>query len=113
MKTSSAKQKGRRLVLKIRETLLAWCPDLSEDDIKVPPTSVPGEDLWLSPKAREVYPLCIEAKNQEALNIWAAIAQAKEHAKGTGHRPVVVFSRNREPDPQICMSLEDFLWFIS
>lgn len=113
MKTRSAKQKGRRLAQAVAFELLEWAKDLSPDDIKVPPTSVPGEDIWLSPKARERYPFAIEAKNTERIEIWQAMKQAREHAKGTDHKPIVVFSRNREVEPLVCLSLQDLLWLIS
>jgi len=49
-----------------------------------------GEDLLLSPAAREVIPFSIECKNVESINIWKAI----EQASGRGHPPLVVFRRN-------------------
>lgn len=93
MKTSSAKAKGRRLTQRVKELLLKHSPALSEDDILVVPSNVSGEDLILSPKAREIFPVTIECKNQEKLNIWSAIDQAEK--RRTEFLPVVVFSRNR------------------
>ncbi len=96
MKTSSAKAKGRRAATETAAILLTYAPDLSPDDVRVVPSGVPGEDLWLSSKARGVYPFAVECKNVEKLNFWQAIRQAEAHAKGTEYLPVVVFRRNNE-----------------
>jgi len=109
MKTQSAKAKGRRLVAYIREKLLEWAPDdLRPGDIEVPATSQPGADLWLSPKAKEIYPFCIEAKNTETIQVWAAYEQAKRHRKDPAEIPLVVYSRNRS-DVMVTLKFEDFL----
>lgn len=112
MKTSSAKAKGRRLCQRVADKLMAWAPDLQKDDIIVTPSGVTGEDIRLSPFARITYPLTIECKQQENLNIWKALEQSRSHAEGTDHKPVVVFSRNREGRDYVAMDLEDFLWLI-
>jgi hypothetical protein len=96
VKTSSAKAKGRRASQETAQVLLTHAPDLSPDDVRVVPSGVPGEDLWLSSKARGVYPFAVECKNVEKLNFWDAIRQAEAHAKGTEYLPVVVFRRNNE-----------------
>jgi hypothetical protein len=108
MRTSSAKAKGRRLCQKVRDTLLEWAPDLQEGDIRITSSGAPGEDLLLSPKAQEVYPVTFECKNHERIQIWVAYEQAKQHAAETGLMPVVVFSKNRE-EPMITMKLDHWL----
>ncbi|MFN7262226.1 MAG: hypothetical protein ACK5UJ_00280 [Pseudobdellovibrionaceae bacterium] len=112
MKTSSAKAKGRRLAQAVKDALLMWAPDkLRVDDIQVVSSGVPGKDLLLSPAAQEIYPLAIECKNQETLNIWKALAQAFSNA--SQHEfPVVCFSRNREGRVYIAMDLQHFLKLI-
>lgn len=92
MKTSSAKNKGRRLQQYVRDRLLALAPWLQADDVRSTSMGASGEDLLLSPKARETYPIAIECKNVEKINIWQAIDQAQENANG--HYPVVIFKRN-------------------
>lgn len=104
MKTRSAKAKGRRLTCWLREQLIQHF-NLQPDDIITPPTSVPGEDLLLSPVARAKIPYSFECKNQEKLNIWAAIKQCIANSKG--YIPVVVFSRNRE-EHYVVMRANDF-----
>lgn len=82
------------------------------DDIHVVPSGVTGEDLWLSPTARALLPYAFECKNVERLNVWDAIEQAYGHVKdGDKGRlfPALVISRNRMPEPWVCVPLSVFL----
>jgi hypothetical protein len=92
IKTSSCKAKGRKLqqhtAARILETF-----QLPESDAKSLPMGSQGEDIWLSQKARELFPFSVECKNVEKLNVWAAFDQAK--ANCGGHYPLLVHSRNR------------------
>lgn len=107
MTTKSAKAKGRRLAQSVKVLLLGWAPDLKENDISVTPSGINGPDLWLSPAAESVYPLAIECKNRECINIWEAMKQAEKNA--AAHlKPIVFFSRNRE-EVYVAMKAEDFL----
>lgn len=106
MKTSSCKQKGRRLQNHIRDKLLEWAPDLQPDDIRSCSMGSGGEDIQMSPRAREIYPVSIESKNTEKASPWAWYDQAKENAGP--HIPVVIFSRNRS-EPMIMLSFEHWL----
>ena len=112
MRTSSCKAKGRRLCLKVKEELHTWAPDLQPDDIMLPAGSQPGRDIHLSPAAKALYPLAIECKMQESLNIWAALKQAQTHAEGSTDVPLLCFSRNREPKVYVALDLQDFLKLI-
>ena len=117
MRTSSAKAKGRRLCLEIKELLHKYAPDLRPGDIEVTSSGACGEDLKLSPAAREVYPLVAECKNQERLNIWEAIAQAENHRvwapDETNWLPVpVVFFRRNKSKPYVAMGAEEFIRLI-
>ncbi len=94
MKPSSAKAKGRRLQDYVRGVLLKLFTQLEEDDVKTAIMGESGEDLHLSPAARKLFPFSSEMKNQEHLNIWAALIQAEANARG-GSTPLVVFKRNR------------------
>lgn len=105
MKTSSAKAKGRRLAAAFAR-MIREAFGLEEDDVRVTPSGVNGPDVQLSPLAQRVFPFAVESKNTESLNIWKAIAQAKEHVK-PGQTPIVVFARNRT-SPWIAMPVEDF-----
>ncbi len=94
MKTSSAKAKGRRFAQEIKDLLIKYAVTRIEDeDIVVTSSGDTGEDLKLSPRARSVYPVSIECKNQEKLNIWESLKQAESNA-GI-YTPVLFFRRNR------------------
>ena len=109
MRASSAKAKGRRLAQRLAGRLVeVLTPHLSADDVRAVPSGVPGEDLWLSPRGRELIPYTFECKNVEKINVWDAIRQAENHSRTTGHEPAVVFSKNREGD-FVILRLEHFL----
>jgi len=100
MKTRTSKAKGRRLQNYVRDILRAvfiedWnkLPKLEDDDIKSQTMGMTGEDIVLSPAAKKVIPYSFECKNQERLNIWAAIEQAEDNCED--RTPVVVIKRNR------------------
>ena len=95
MRTSSAKAKGRRACQELQELILRWFPDLTAKDVRVTPSGSTGEDIQLSEAAAKAFPYAVEVKNQERLNLWAAIAQAQEHSKKTGLQPLLAFRRNR------------------
>lgn len=93
MKPSSAKAKGRKAAKEVKALMLEVFPELTADDVVVASSGQTGEDLILSARARRLLPLSSECKNVEALNIWAALAQAESNCKE--HTPVVFFRRNR------------------
>ncbi len=111
MRPQSAKAKGRRLCAALKEELLKILP-LEPDDLQVTSSGAGGEDLKLSPRARGILPFVFEAKNQEALNIWAAFKQAESHWEKHHTKedlyPALVFKRNHS-EMMIAMTLEDFL----
>lgn len=110
MKPSSAKAKGRRLQQFVRDLLLAVAgPRLEQDDIRSTSMGAGGEDILLSPAARQLYPFSIECKNVERLNIWEAISQARGHGK---HTPMVAFTRNKE-ETYVAIPIEKFVEILS
>lgn len=66
-----------------------------------------GVDLQLSTAAKLVFPFAVEAKCQEALNIWAALSQAEANA-GDQATPLLVFARNHS-DTYVALKFSDFL----
>jgi hypothetical protein len=111
MKTSSCKAKGRRGAQEIKDLLVEHAENhFIADDIVVTPSGVTGPDLTLSPRAMEKFPFIVESKNQEKLNIWAAIKQSINHmsAKCHGRIPVVFFKRNHS-ELYVCLKATDFL----
>lgn len=114
MKTKSAKAKGRRACAEVKELLLAHAPELSEQDIFIPATSQPGEDIRLSEKAVKIFPFLFEVKNQESIQIWQAYKQAlsQKEKSSIEKAPIVFFKRNRS-DILVCLSAKDFLKLIT
>jgi len=92
---ASRKAKGRRFQQWVRDALLEAAIWLEEDDIRSTSMGASGEDLLLSPAARRIFPLSIECKNVERLNIWSALEQAEAHAKAYKATPALFFKRNR------------------
>lgn len=113
MRPASAKNKGRRACKEVAEILHRWAPDLRPGDIEVTSSGACGEDLKLSPAARDVYPIVIESKNQEKLNIWESLDQAKSHKKGQEALPVpVLFFRRNRSVMYVALEAEDFMRLI-
>ncbi len=108
MKTSSAKAKGRRCAKRAKELMLEYSSVLASEDIVITSSGDTGEDLKLSPLAREQYPFNIECKNTERLQIWKALEQAGTH--GT-HTPLLIFTRNNA-DMYCSLKLEDLFKLI-
>lgn len=92
MKPQSAKAKGRALQKMVRDILLLD-ERLKEDDVQSRSMGAGGEDLMLSPAAREIYPVSIECKNSERVNVWEAYKQAQANAGN--YIPVTVIKKNR------------------
>ena len=68
-----------------------------------------GEDIILSPAARDLIPFSFECKNQERLNIWESLSQSEDNCGK--HIPAVVFKRNRTKT-YIALELNEFLKII-
>ena len=109
MKPSSRKGKGRRLQNFLKEKLYDYFPTLRQGDVKTAVMGESGEDIILSPAARDLIPFSFECKNQERLNIWESLSQAEENAEN--YIAAVVFKRNRTKT-YITIELEEFLKII-
>ena len=95
MKTSSCKQKGRRCCQETKDLMHKHSPVLEQGDIYVTSSGETGEDLKLSPAARKVYPIVVECKNVEKLNVFAAMEQCEGHKRDTQWEPALFFKKNR------------------
>lgn len=94
MRPASAKAKGRRLQQQLRDDVL-HAFDLAQDEVRSTSMGAGGEDLLLSAAARaKLRHLSIEAKNQERLALWTALAQAARNAPA-GCTPCVIVKKNR------------------
>ena len=106
MKTRSAKNKGKRLQNNVRDLILEKFTQLEPDDVRSTTMGDSGEDILLSPAARKLFPFSVECKNQEKLNIWSSLEQAKTNAGD--HKPLLVFKRNRSKT-YIALEINDLL----
>ncbi len=93
MKTSSCKAKGRRAANEVKELIHKIFPELKDEDVFRERGGQIGEDIKLSPTAREWLPISIEVKNVEALNVWKAMQQCEDNAQEWV--PVLFFRRNK------------------
>ena len=105
LKTSSAKQKGRKLQQWVRDQILARCPQLEEDDVKSTSMGAQGEDVQLSPAARRMFPFTVECKNLAKVAVYNYYEQAKTHGK---HEPLVVVKQNGH-QPLAIINAEKFI----
>lgn len=71
-------------------------PELGEGDAVSTSMGAGGEDIRMSPAARECVPLSIECKNVEKINIWGCLEQATKNTPH-GASPCLVFTRNHSP----------------
>lgn len=113
MKTRSAKSKGRRLQLEIRDSLRETfkTKGLVEGDIECTIMGESGRDIKLSPLAEKLIPYDIEAKNQEKISLWSCLEQAEANTK-KGRIPLLVFKRNRSKTYAV-IEYEEFIKLIS
>lgn len=93
MKPQSCKNKGRRLQQQIVDKILKHFIALTADDVRSTSMGCNGEDVQLSPRAREFVPFSIECKNVEKLNIWASLEQAEKNSRTFDH--MLIFKRNK------------------
>jgi len=90
----SAKAKGRKGQQEVRDALLKSFPELHPDDVKSQIMGVNGEDIVLSPRAREVLPLSIEVKRRKRFaTLYDFVEQAKQDGK---YEPVVFLRADHE-----------------
>ena len=105
MKTQSAKAKGRKLQKWMRELLIEKL-DIHPEDIESRSMGAGGEDLIMARAAREKFPMSVECKNQEKVNVWESYKQAEDNSKA--YEPVVVIKRNNSK-PLVLVDAEYFV----
>ena len=105
MKTQSAKAKGRKLQKWMRELLIEKL-DIHPEDIESRSLGAGGEDLIMARAAREKFPMSVECKNQEKVNVWESYKQAEDNSKD--YEPVVVIKRNNSK-PLVLVDAEYFV----
>ena len=105
MKPQSAKAKGRALQ-KWFVNLLVDKLDLDANDLESRPMGSGGEDIIMGVQSRAVFPMSIECKNQEAVNVWKSYEQCQTNAKD--YEPCLVIKRNRSK-PLVVVDAEYFV----
>ena len=105
MKTSSAKQKGRKFQQWVRDQLIETL-DIHREDIESRSMGSQGEYLSMARAGREKFPYSIECKNQESLNIWKAYEQAESNSGD--YEPIVFIKRNNQK-PLVVVDAEYFV----
>jgi len=106
MKTASAKAKGRNLQGWVRDLILATFPSLHQDDVKSTSMGAQGEDVQLSPAAREHFPFSVECKAYATFAIYKHYDQAVANARGM--QPLLIIKGNRKRP----LAVVDAEWFI-
>lgn len=96
MRPQSCKSKGRRLQQQVARSIMDAFPELGDGDAVSTSMGAGGEDIRMSPAARECVPLSIECKNVEKINIWGCLEQTTRNTP-EGAQPCLVFTRNRSP----------------
>jgi len=109
---ASRKQKGRSLQNFVRDLMRSLSiMSLQPGDIESRPMGSQGTDIILSPAALERWPLSIECKNQERVNLWASWEQANDN-QIEGTIPVLVIKKNREK-PVVVVDAETFFHMVA
>ena len=105
MKTQSAKGKGRKLQQWVRDKLLGlFAPRLQDGDVRSTSMGAQGEDVILSPAARQLIPFQIETKSYATFAVYKHYEQASEHGE---HEPLLVIKANHKK-PLVVMDAEQF-----
>ena len=105
MKTQSAKAKGRRLQQWFRDLLIENL-GVHPEDVESRSMGAGGEDLIMARAAREKFPMSIECKNQEKVNVWESYKQAEDNSGK--YEPVVIIKRNKSK-PLVVVDAEYFV----
>lgn len=106
MKPQSAKAKGR-LLQKWFAELITKTLDLDPLDVESRPMGSQGEDIILGSQSRKKFPLSVECKNQEAVNVWKSYEQCAKNAPDS-FEPCLVIKRNRSK-PLVVVDAEYFV----
>jgi len=105
----SAKAKGRKLQNWVAEHIsnilnISYGKD---EDIESRPSGQTGVDVILHGKARDRFPFAIECKNQEKMNLYAWVKQAKANKPDWAITWLLFHTRNNEKQ-FVTMDAEEF-----
>lgn len=105
LKPRSCKAKGASGQREIRDLILSIFSELKEDDVRSTSMGAQGEDLLLSPKAREAVPYNIEIKRRAKIASLRFMDQADGHGP---HKPAC-FMREDHGKWFVTLRAKDFL----
>ena len=105
MKPQSAKSKGRKFQQWVRDLLIEKL-DIHPEDIESRSMGAAGEDIMMARSARNIFPLSIECKNQQSVNIWKSYEQAEENS---GDYEPIVFLKRNNINPLVLVDAEYFV----
>ena len=105
MKPQSAKSKGRKFQQWVRDLLIESL-DIHPEDIESRSMGAAGEDIMMARTARASFPLSIECKCQQSVNIWKSYEQAKENS---GDYEPIVFLKRNNTKPLVLVDAEYFV----
>ena len=80
--------------------------EVHPEDIESRSMGAGGEDLIMARAAREKFPMSIECKNQEKVNVWESYKQAEDNSGK--YEPVVIIKRNKSK-PLVVVDAEYFV----
>jgi hypothetical protein len=103
LKPRSAKAKGKRLQNWTRDLLLENFP-LEKDDVRSTTMGDTGEDVQLSPRARQLIPFQIECKNKAHVSVYSWYSQARTHGP---HEPLLVIKED-DAEPLVVVDAKTF-----
>ena len=109
MKPQSAKAKGRNLQKWVVEQLQKRFPQLRPGDLVSTSMGAGGEDIKLSPAARDAIPYQFECKSLAKVAVYNYYEQAKTHGS---HEPVAVVKQNGKK-PLVVVDAETFFDLIA
>ena len=105
MEPQSAKAKGRKFQQQVRDKLIEQL-DIHPEDIESRSMGAGGEDLIMARAARQKFPLSIECKSVERLNVYEAYEQAS--ANSGDYEPVLFMKKNRKK-PLVVVDADYFI----
>lgn len=108
MKTSSAKQKGRKLQQWVRDEIIKVFPELTLSDVRSTSMGASGEDVLLSPKARAKFPFSVECKAHAAFSIYTHYEQALSNSTMEAAPLLIIRGNNKKP-----LAVVDAKYFIN
>lgn len=93
--TASKKAKGRKAQQWVRDLIYSVFPELDKGDVGSRSMGAQGEDIMLSPKARNLFPYSVEVKHHKAFSIYNVYKQATDNCNGGNPLAIIKQDRSR------------------